>query len=85
MTPPANAVRLIGHKARFAEAIAQIDNQLEFDSGAVVAGRRDDVVAAARSAYGSSEDFRGVRDAWEAVFPDGVYSSSGLATAKRLA
>jgi hypothetical protein len=85
MTPPANAVRLIGHKARFAEAIAQIDSQLEYDSGAVVAARREEVVAAARAAYGPSEDFRGVRDAWEAVFPDGVYSSSGLATAKRLA
>jgi hypothetical protein len=85
MTPPTNAVRLIGHKARFNEAIAQIDNQLEFDSGSVVAARRDEVVAAARSAYGPSEDFRGVRDAWDAVFPDGVYSSSGLARAKRLA
>jgi hypothetical protein len=85
MTPPANSVRLIGHKARFAEAIVQIDNQLEFDSGAVVAARRDEVVAAARAAYGPSEDFRGVRDAWDAVFPDGVYSSSGLASAKRLA
>ena len=85
MTPPANAVRLIGHKGRFTEAIAQIDNQLEYDSGSVVAARRDEVVAAARSAYGPSEDFRGVRDAWDAVFPDGVYSSSGLARAKRLA
>jgi hypothetical protein len=85
MTPPANAVRLIGHKGRFAAAIAQIDNQLEYDSGSVVAARRDEVVAAARSAYGSSEDFRGVRDAWDAVFPNGAYSSSGLARAKRLA
>ena len=85
MTPPPNAIRLIGHKARFNEAIAQIDNQLEFDSGAVVAARRDEVVAAARAAYGPSEDFRGVRDAWDAVFPDGAYSSSGLAKAKRLA
>jgi hypothetical protein len=85
MTPPANAARLIGHKARFAEAVAQIDNQLEYDSGAVVAARRDEVVAAARAAYGPSEDFRGVRDAWDAVFPDGVYSSSGLEKAKRLA
>ena len=85
MTPPANAVRLIGHRVRFAEAVAQIDNQLEYDSGSVVAARRDEVVAAARSAYGPSEDFRGVRDAWDADFPDGVYSSSGLARAKRLA
>jgi hypothetical protein len=85
MTPPANEVRLIGHKARFADAIAKIDNQLEYDSGAVVAARRDEVVAAARSAYGPSEDFRGVRDAWDAVFPNGVYSASGLANAKRLA
>ena len=85
MTPPANSVRLIGHKGRFNEAIAQIDNQLEFDSGAVVAARRDEVVAAARAAYGPSEDFRGVRDAWDAVFPDGAYRSSGLAKAKRLA
>jgi len=85
MTPPPNAVRLIGHKGRFAEAIAQIDAQLEYDSGSAVAARRDEVVAAARSAYGPSEDFRGVRDAWDAVFPDGVYSSSGLARAKRLA
>jgi hypothetical protein len=76
---------LIGHKARFAEAIAQIDGQLEYDSGVVVAARRDEVVAAARSAYGPSEDFRGIRDAWDAVFPDGVYSSSGLARAKGLA
>jgi len=85
MTPPPNPVRLIGHKGRFAEAIAQIDAQLEYDSGSAVAARRDEVVAAARSAYGPSEDFRGVRDAWDAVFPDGVYSSSGLARAKRLA
>jgi hypothetical protein len=85
MTPPANGVRLIGHKGRFAEAVAQIDAQLEYDSGSAVAARRDEVVAAARAAYGPSEDFRGVRDAWDAVFPDGVYSSSGLARAKRLA
>ncbi len=85
MTPPANSARLIGHNARFAEAIAQIDNQLEYDSGAVVAARRVEVVAAARAAYGPSDDFRGVRDAWEAVFPDDVYSSRGLERAKRLA
>jgi hypothetical protein len=85
MTPPANSVRLIGHKARFAEAIAQIDAQLEYDSGAVVAARRDEVVAAARAAYGPSEDFRGIRDAWDAVFPNGVYSASGLARATGLA
>ena len=82
MTPPANGVRLIGHKARFAEAITQIDAQLEYDSGLVVAARRDEVVAAAKAAYGPSEDFRGIRDAWDAVFPDGVYSSTGLARAK---
>jgi hypothetical protein len=85
MTPPNSAVRLIGHQRRFAEAIAQIDTELEFSLGAVVAARRDEVVAAARSAYGPSEDFRGVRDAWDAVFPDGVYSATGLAEAKRLA
>ena len=85
MTPPTSAVRLIGHQRRFAEAIAQIDTELEFSLGAVVAARRDEVVAAARSAYGPSEDFRGVRDAWDAVFPNGVYSSSGLASAQRLA
>ena len=67
MTPPANAVRLIGHKGRFAEAVAQIDAQLEYDSGAAVAARRDEVVAAARAAYGPSEDFRGIRDAWDAA------------------
>ena len=85
MTPPANELRLIGHKARFAEAIAQIDAQLDYESGAVVAARRDEVVAAARSAYGPSDDFRGIRDAWDAVFPDGVYSASGFARAKGLA
>ena len=85
MTPPANELRLIGHKARFAEAIAQIDAQLDFESGAVVAARRDEVVAAARSAYGPSDDFRGIRDAWDAVFPDGVYSASGFARARGLA
>ena len=85
MTPPANELRLIGHKARFAEAIAQIDAQLDYESGAVVAARRDEVVAAARSAYGPSDDFRGIRDAWDAVFPDGVYSASGFARAKSLA
>jgi hypothetical protein len=85
MTPPANAVRLIGHKQRFADAIAQIDAQLEYDSGSIVAARRDEVVAAARAAYGPSDDFRGIRDAWDAVFPDGVYSASGFARAKRLA
>jgi hypothetical protein len=85
MTPPGNAIRLIGHTSRFAEAIARIDAQLEYDSGVVVAARRDEVVAAARAAYGPSEDFRGVRDAWDAVFPDGAYSASGLARAKRLA
>jgi hypothetical protein len=51
----------------------------------VVAARRDEVVAAARSAYGPSDDFRGIRDAWDAVFPDGVYSASGFAKAKNLA
>jgi hypothetical protein len=85
VTPPANELRLIGHKARFAEAISQIDAQLEYESGAVVAARRDEVVAAARSAYGPSDDFRGIRDAWDAVFPDGVYSASGFARAKGLA
>ena len=84
MTPPNNPVRLIGHQRRFAEALAQIDTELEFASGAAVAGRREEVVAAARAAYGPSEDFRGVRDAWDAVFPDGVYSAAGLAEAKRL-
>jgi hypothetical protein len=85
MTPPGNGIRLIGHQGRFAEAVAQIDNELEFNSGAVVAARRDEVVAAARAAYGPSEDFRGIRDAWDAVFPDGVYSATGFAKAKRLA
>jgi hypothetical protein len=85
MTPPANPVRSIGHTQRFADAIAKIDAQLEHDSGAVVAARRDDVIAAARAAYGPSDDFRGIRDAWYAVVPDGVYSASGLAKAKRLA
>ncbi len=85
MSPPANAVRLIGHRARFAEAITQIDAQLEYDSCTAVAARRDEVVAAARAAYGPSEDFRGVRDAWDAVFPDGVYSATAFARAKDLA
>jgi hypothetical protein len=85
MTPSASSVRLIGHQRRFAEAIAQIDNELEFNAGTAIAARRDEVVAAARAAYGPSEDFRGVRDAWDAVFPDGVYSATGLAKAKRLA
>jgi len=80
-----DGVRLIGHQRRFAEAIAQIDTELEFALGSVVAARRDEVVEAARAAYGPSEDFRGVRDAWDAVFPDGVYSAAGLAEAKRLA
>jgi len=84
MTPSSSAVRLIGHQRRFAEAVAQIDTELEFTSGAAVAARRDDVVSAARAAYGPSEDHRGVRDAWDAVFPDGVYSAAGLAEAKRL-
>jgi hypothetical protein len=84
MMPPAGAVRLIGHQRRFAESIAQIDTELEFASGAAVADRRDEVVAAARAAYGPSDDFRGVRDAWDAVFPDGIYSATGLAEAKRL-
>ena len=83
MTPPANSVRLIGHQARFAEAVTQIDHELEYSSGVVVAARRDEVVAAARAAYGPSEDFRGIRDAWDAVFPDGVYSSAALEKAKR--
>jgi hypothetical protein len=83
MTPSPGGVRLIGHQRRFAESIAQIDLELEFSSGAVVAARRDDVVAAARDAYGPTEDYRGVRDAWDAVFPDGVYSAEGLAAAKR--
>ncbi len=85
MTPPSSSVRLVGHQRRFAEAVAQIDTELEFASGAAVAARRDDVVAAARDAYGPSEDYRGVRDAWDAVFPDGIYSATGLAEAKRLA
>ena len=80
MTPPPNAVRHIGHNARFAEAIAQIDAELEYDSGAAVAARRDEVVAAALAANGPTEDFRGIRYAWDAVFPDGVYSASGFAS-----
>jgi hypothetical protein len=84
VTPHSSAVRLIGHDRRFAESISQIDNELEYASGAAVAARRDEVVAAARAAYGPTEDFRGVRDAWDAVFPDGVYSAAGLAEAKRL-
>jgi hypothetical protein len=83
MTPSSSAIRLIGHQRRFAESIAQIDTELEFALGADVAARRDEVVAAARAAYGPSEDYRGVRDAWDAVFPDGVYSAVGLAEAKR--
>ena len=85
MTPPASAVRLIGHQRRFAESISQIDTELEFALGPVVAARREEVVAAASAIYGPSDDFRGVRDAWDAVFPDGVYSATGLAAAKRLA
>jgi hypothetical protein len=85
MTPPASAVRLIGHQRRFAESINQIDTQLEFALGAAVAARREEVLAAASATYGPSEDFRGVRDAWDAVFPDGVYSAAGLAAAKRQA
>jgi hypothetical protein len=85
MTPPASAVRLIGHQRRFTESIRQIDTELEFSLGPAVAARRDEVVAAARAAYGPSDDFRGVRDAWDAVFPDGVYTASGLAAAKRQA
>jgi len=84
VTPPSDPTRLIGHQRRFAEAIAQIDTELEFAMGPAVAARRDEVVAAARAAYGPSEDYRGVRDAWDAVFPDGVYSAAGLAEAKRL-
>jgi hypothetical protein len=85
MTPPASAVRLIGHQRRFAESINQIDTELEFALGPAVAARRQEVMAAARATYGPSEDFRGVRDAWDAVFPDGVYSAAGLAAAKRQA
>jgi hypothetical protein len=84
MTPDTSGVRLIGHQRRFAESIAQIDTELEYALGAAVAARREEVVAAARSAYGPSQDFRGVRDAWDAVFPDGIYSATGLAEAKRL-
>ncbi len=84
MTPPSRDTRLIGHQRRFAEAVAQIDSELDFFSGQVVAARRDEVVAAALAAYGQSEDYRGVRDAWDTIFPDGAYSSKGLAEAKRL-
>jgi len=34
-----------------------------------VSDRTNSGSAAARAAYGPSEDFRGVRDAWDAVFP----------------
>ncbi len=74
---------MVGHQRRFDEAIAQIDNELEFALGPVVAARRDAVVAAALAAYGQSEDYRGVRDAWDTVFPDGVYSAVALAKARR--
>jgi hypothetical protein len=83
MTPHSRDSRLMGHQRRFAEAVVQIDSELDFLSGEVVGARRDDVVAAARAAYGPSEDYRGVRDAWDAIFPDGVYSATGLAEAKR--
>ena len=85
MTPPTSPVRLIGHERRFAESINQIDTELEFALGPAVAARREEVMAAARATYGPSEDFRGVRDAWDAVFPDGVYGAAGLAAAKRQA
>jgi enhancing lycopene biosynthesis protein 2 len=84
MSPSPSAIRLVGHDRRFAESISQIDTELDFQSGEKVASRREAVVAAARSAYGMSDDFRGVRDAWDAVFPEGVYSADGLAEAKRL-
>ena len=83
MTPPNSDSRLVGHQRRFVDAVAQIDSELDFLSGEVVGARRDEVVAAARAAYGPSDDYRGVRDAWDAVFPDGVYSSKGLAEAKQ--
>jgi hypothetical protein len=83
MSPPPSDSRLIGHQRRFVDAVAQIDSELDFLSGEVVGARRDEVVAAARAAYGASDDYRGVRDAWDAVFPDGVYSSKGLAEAKK--
>ena len=78
---PAGATRLIGHDRRFAEAVRQIDRELDYLAGDKVAARRDEVVAAARAAYGVSPDFQGVRNAWDTIFPDGVYSSAGLATA----
>lgn len=83
MTPSPSDSRLIGHQRRFVDAVAQIDTELDFYSGEVVGARRDEVVAAARAAYGPTEDFRGVRDAWDTVFPDGVYSAKGLAEAKQ--
>jgi hypothetical protein len=78
---PAGATRLIGHDRRFAEAVRQIDSELDYLAGDKVAARRDEVVAAARGAYGVSPDFQGVRNPWDTIFPDGVYSSTGLAAA----
>ena len=68
MTPPPNAVRLIGHQRRFAEAIAQIDTELEFAGP----GRRRPT---RRGGGGRPCRLRAQRGlpwgtrAWDAVFP----------------
>jgi len=76
-----NASHLIGHDARFAEAINQIWSELDFRSGAEVAPRRDAVVAAAKDAYGTTPDYFAVREAWDTVFPSGVYNAEAMAKA----
>ena len=69
MTPPSRDSRLIGHQRRFVEAVVQIDSELDFLSGEVVGARRDEVVAAARAAYGPSDDYRGAATPGMRSFP----------------
>ena len=77
-----STVHLLGYDYRYAEAVKLIDRELERLLAPKVASRIPDVLREASLAYGAgSPDYRGIRDAWDQVFPDGEYSRNGLLSA----
>jgi len=76
-----SVMRLRGRDYRYAEAVRLIDQELELFSASVVVHRKEQVLQLAKLTYQDTADYRGVRDAWEMVFPGGQYSKEGLAKA----
>jgi len=76
---------LIGYDARYKAAVQLIDRELDLYAATVVLRRKEAVLKAAQQAYGSSPDYRAIRQAWEDVFPQDVYSKEGLQRAVKQA